>query len=577
MTSHHHRRRSPALIPEPMSPEKDDRCKAVVRKFVTWTLANPRATKISSRQLAPDNREHGIGVSRRTLGTYFPERKCGDSTFHALCYMALDVYELYDPRDSAPPHIQFCAHTYRGWRRDDQARAGHASPTDPESMTDAELSAVIERDSDLTVITKAAKILTARLHRKLCTTSLFSASDESRRAALAAADKIADTADVVLPRVQTVSDRITDEIRRNCADIIDSAVDAHRLRSRDTHREARELSFILYLRTVDLDLTRNVRPEPEVQLCQYQLRTAQALMYTDPHRVIDKQLSATEAVVRALAPSKEEDGVEPWVEAWGEDSREVRARRPYRIDAEKLLTVVSHLASFLFAYPPGHALHTRAQSSADRLLTLYGPAAVLERHDVRTLFEAAAHPTLDVAKPVPSLRIVKFSGVGEVILARMLVRIATEDFSGSAVPPHIRLYLGAELSDEARRTLALMRAKGLYSRAISWLRTFGIANVVRDMAIEGRQEVDDYLRARPDLPAADSMKDVKARIAELRDKLNSTIVDAMLRADLNLWADVSAGGNRGEALTLIRALDESWRYLQKPELGLRTDLPPIVE
>jgi hypothetical protein len=293
-------------------------------------------------------------------------------------------------------------------------------------------------------------------------------------------------------------------------------------------------------------------------------------------------------------------------EVWGDEARPSLARRSERITAEKLITVVSYLASFLLAYPPDHPMHVRARRSSGDLLKLYGQAAHNEYRDIRALFNAAQHPSLAVAKPIEALRVVKFSGVGEVIIAQVLTRIATDSLSTvkrEALPHYIDLYLGGPIPDEGRRTLVLTRAKGLHDRAIAWLRTYGVADVVRDIAISERQRVEEILvdrsqhaeemfsaaipapiatrlprRARPQSGEGDA---IVARIHDLADNLETNIIDGFLRSDLNSWKEVTKRKDTESsplagAVALLRLMDESWRYLKKPELGLRTDLPPKV-
>jgi hypothetical protein len=367
--------------------------------------------------------------------------------------------------------------------------------------------------------------------------------------------------------------------------------DAHRLRSRDPQREAFEIGLILNLRSMDLAITSSTRSKPDVALSHYQRDTARALLSGDQEQVLEKQMVATETVVKALVEMK--------AEVWGEDVRTSMALRSEHVTAEKLITVVSHLASFMFAYSPEHPMHARARSSGQALLRLYGQAAHNEYRDIRALFNAAQQQSLAVAKPTEALKVVKFSGIGEVIIAEVLTRIATDSLSTikrEALPPYIDLYLGGPIPDEARRTLALARAKGLYDRAIAWLRTYGIAKVVRDIAVIQREQVEEVLADRMQhaeemlcaaipapiatswtrrIPPRSGDGDaITARIHELEDKLESSIVEGILYSDLNSWKNVTKSGARGKAVALLRLIDESRRYLKTPELGLRTDLPP---
>lgn len=584
MTIHSLGREPLAIVPQPLSDAQDARRKHVVRKFVDWTLANPTATRLTSRELAPDDQSAGIGVSRKTLGKWFPEQKCHNSTWHALCYMAIDVYGLYDPPSSAPTHIQHCAHTYRGWRHDYQLRGTSASVA-IRAMSEEELRAMIGQDKSLPRMVEAAEVLTRRLHRGLKTTPRLGSRAQDREDAASRANEISAIAEQVLRRAELAGDRLDIDIRRSCAAIIDFAVDAHRLKSRDPQREAFEIGTIVTLRNADLAITAGARPKPDRAMCFYQRDSARALMLDGTDRIIEDQLVANERLVASLKDMK--------AEVWGADARESMSRRPLRIDAEKLVTVVSHLASFLVAYPPGHNLHTRAHRCATDLVKLYRQAAWPEHQDVRTLFEATQGQTLAVADPMSALRVVKFNGVGEVILARALKKIATADLP--PVEPALErdvdlyeLYLGGSTADKANETQrirALRRAEGLYTRAIAWLRTLGIANTLREIAIDELRDVRHILHEwtkSGTTPAVEEPENtIHHRISALRAQMRSMIAEGILLADLNSWASVTSSektgeGAKAEAVMLLKALNETVRYLQNPELGLRTDLPPLT-
>ena len=290
-------------------------------------------------------------------------------------------------------------------------------------------------------------------------------------------------------------------------------------------------------------------------------------MSADVDHVIDQQLTATEQLLEALQKLD--------TEAWGDEGRESQRRRTHHLEADKLLTVVTHIAAFLAADEDrAGARYSRAVECADNLLNLYGPGSWGDRRDAAALLHAAREqtPPLHVAEPVSALRIVKFSGVGEIVIARVLVRLATLDFPSSAgeqPPPFVDLYLGNPYRN-SRRQLALRRAEGLYDRAIAWLRPLGISGALRERAIEERERVR---ATRATLPrgengdfesAGDENETVHKRIAELWVNLNTTIVDGILRADLNSWSEVNDSGAKRDALMLIKALNEAWRYLRKP-------------
>lgn len=568
--------RPPAIEPRLLPTQlQEARRRDVIEAFVKWTREYPgeATTKRSLHDL-----EKRIGFTRKTIGKYFPQRECANNPWHAMCFVAVHVLKLYDPYP-APKFIRECANTYLRWRQEDQAQDSLPVQGSPGALTDDELVRVINDNDDITAMANAAEILTARLHRKLRTTSLFGATDRARREALDAADAIVRVANVVIKRVEGVNDRVDiDGVRRNCAAVIDAAIDAHRLRSRQPGREGWELGLLLNLRNKDLLITRSARSKPEYELSIYQRDNAEALMSADVDLVIGQQLAATEQLLGAL---KELD-----TEAWGDEGRDSQRRRSNHLEADKLLTVVTHIAALLAADEDrAGTRYARAVKCADNLLKLYGPGSWADRRDAAALLHAAREqtPPLHIAEPVSALRIVKFSGVGEILIARALVQIATLDDSTAPVdeqlPPFIDLYLGNPHST-TRRQLALRRAEGLYDRAIAWLRPLGISGALRDRAIAERERVRASRISLPEEERGESEatidenETVHDRIAELWVNLNTTIVDGILRADLNSWSEVNDSGAKGDALMLIKALNEAWRYLRKPELGLRTDLPP---
>ncbi|ORV92272.1 hypothetical protein AWC11_07680 [Mycobacterium interjectum] len=172
------------------------------------------------------------------------------------------------------------------------------------------------------------------------------------------------------------------------------------------------------------------------------------------------------------------------------------------------------------------------------------------------------------------------------LFARVLVQIATSETIAAAaaaghLPEYIKLYTGDDHGEEPRLR-ALSRAVGLYDRAIAWLRRLGVAGEVRNIAIAEREKALSLLDIR--LQNANlrfnhelEFHEIEKRVAELRKMLNTMIVEGILRAELNSWSQVQDRETRRAAAAMMSALDDSWRYLKKPELGLRTDLPPTIE
>jgi hypothetical protein len=554
--------------------------KHVVEKFAAWTYKYPARAKdrLDARDLAPEkprDPQTGIHVARKTLGKYFPHAQCGGSTWHALCYMAVFVYELYGPPESSPRFIRACATTYANWLNEDQALTSPVpiDVTDARFKSNEELLAVIHGSDDLLAATEAACVLTGRLHRKLSTSTLFESKARSREQALNAAHKIVSIAGPVIHRVHAVRDQVGDEVKINCVAIVDAAVDAHRLRSRDPAREGHEFGLLLDLRNMDLDITGDVRPKPDVALNTYYRDMARAYLSHSPSQTVDAEIAAAERLLRALtdmgAKVVSDDASHPSDE-----------RHPHSMEPDKLVNVITQIAASLVAHPDDASLRERAAKCVKQLLKLYSPPAGLDRRDAATLLRAAQGGTLTCCfTPLEALRIVKFRGVGELLVARFLVHIATAD-THVEITSHATLYLGEPVDNE-RRKLALQRAIGLYERGTAWLRNLGAAGALRrlveDEYLSAMQALREHSHHKPPDDDNQTLENIRLKMADLRKNIDDMIVDGILWPELNTWTDIKDRQAVFAAAEINAALQQIWRYLRQPELGLRTDLPPLAE
>lgn len=599
--------RAPAIEPQPLPEAQEVRRKAVVQAFADWTLRDKvgAGTRRTVTYLQDPER---VGYTRKTIGHWFPRKRCGDeSIWHALCFAAVDYYQLYKPSDEIPSFVLSCTETYRRWRDEDEERARGAStgsdhPLDrlgeiPADQRAAHLDALHDdellrlRDqhhSDLLLVTEIVRHLVASKHREMLTNTVFGRIVDPGHG-FVAAEKIIEWADPVIRRVSALTVRgtaVNDGIRRNCISIIDALTDARRLCSRKSERESEEFALISALRSSDLMITHGFRSEPDVALCIYHNDVTQARMQAGRDAPIEGEVTAIESLLADLTRI-DAQAYATYTHALGEEentatavedtSARSKARPKNHFHADRLISVVALIAVHLVIHPDGSTLRNRVEKCAELVLRVHGNAG-RHRRDAKNLFNAARAPSASLADPVTALHIVKFSGIGEMLIARILVEMVTDDFladqDDSEVPEFVELYTGGvQEPDEGRGTLALQRAVGLYDRAITWLSGQGAYGRLRELAKIERDDAEDALKARPKDGEHNDMDEVLKRIKALQTMLTATIVDGLLRADLNSWADVQTSQARTSAVKLMATLNESLRYLKKPELGLRTDVP----
>lgn len=573
---------TPVTEPRELNPSQDNARLVIVKGFRDWTLRNPdSANALSAHALAPSNQENtdplaGIGCSRRTLLKWFPAAQCGGSVWHALCYAAVHYYKLYDPPSRVPDFVDSCATTYKGWLAKWQTREKQAA-VDWHAIADDDMATFISTHSDLNVMTAVVRTRVERLHEKLSTASAFGSVKIRSDDAEANASAISAIADRAIRRVYRERANIERATQKNCVPIIEAAVDAHRLRSRTPGKEGDEFALLLDLRTMGLELTRKVLPEPDVVLNEYHCDMVRALLSHSFDEALEGEITATERLLEHLEVLK--------VRVQGEALHRGRPRRQTRnphptLDADQLVFAIVNIAANLVVHPENDSLHQRAQSCAQRLLKLYkGTRAKPDHTDASELLAAAQHRTIDeMAQPIAALRIVKFRGVGEVLLARRLVHAATVGYSRDEIPVDLRLYLGDKPDrHQARRALLLQRAIGLYKRSSDWLRRRGVSGALREIAAAERKEAESKLRElhHPHTTAQTTNRADTAHraIVRMRTNLDEMIVGGLLEVSLSSFSDLQDRDAKEAAADLASALNEAARYIRYPEIGLRTDLP----
>ncbi|MHA3024342.1 hypothetical protein ACXPWS_29215 [Mycobacterium sp. BMJ-28] len=597
-------KKAQALVPYPLSTETQERNRArIVRGFKEWIFADhDRADEeLSLRALS----EIGIG-SRNTLGAYFKAEECAGSPWMALCYMAMEDY--LPGTDPEPPDTLRKNHSrYQLWRANTRRDNDDLELSELKLTDSDQLLKIIEAattPSDLLTVTTAARIYTKRLHSKLISNSLLTVGGSAlqREEAIENAGQICEVAervidDLVWPRRAELSP----QVQRNCAAIIDSTVDARRLLSRVAERQFPELALLLALRYKDSDLTKAVRTEAGRAMVQYNIDHTEALMARSAISAAEGEIQATENLLNTLTG----------IRAFGlrDDVLHLSASGPpaNALPSAKLMAIAARLAMYIIAYasPTTESsvsarekqrridFAVRTKKCAQQLLSVLDPdldpSVRQDRADVISLLGAAREHRFIVG-PSTALRILRFRGTGEMLVARMLTNIATTEppiadryvatlylhkasasLSGAAV--HQTL-----MDSEERRTILMERARTLYQRAIEWQRNAGASKRLKALATTELEQLQKLFDERatsvaPDQGNRSAPSTLEGAVTRLRSDLDQMIVEGILWADLrelNKLPDES----RLRVQRLLNTLSEATRFLKDPEMGLRTDLPP---
>lgn len=598
--------RSQALVPYPLATSalKDNRAR-IVRDFKKWILEDGER---ADRELKGRELSAILRVSRNTLMRYFKAEECKGSPWHALCFMALEDYqEGVDPEPS--PKLRHYHSEYQHWRAEAQ-RGGDGVPLSEFKLTDSDdLLKIIDAadaSSDLLAVTTAARIYIKRVHERLVVNSMLGHRDSvlPRDEAVTAAESICEVAARVIDRlVWPKRADLPAQVRRNCAAIIDSTVDARRLLSRDAQRQGNELGLLVSLRHKDSDLTKAVRTEAARAMVQYNIDHTEALMDNNAATAAEKEMKATETLLETLA------GIRAF--ALRDDVFRLSTGAPPNnaVPCLQIVEVAARLAGYMVAYSsPSTRVNASAREVKRRnefskqakkckklLLQVLDPeldiSVAQDRADVISLLTAARKPNFIVGPP-RALRILRFRGIGEMLVARMLTTIATDDgplYDREIAAIYLRETSASAAKDEQdtpqpipvkehRRTMLLERARSLYLRSIDWQRSAGAPKRLREQAgneLEGLQVELDRRTAPPSShnEHESAPQSIEGTISRLRDDLDHMIVEGILWADLRQLNELP-DESLLRARRLIGTMTEATRFLKEPEMGLRTDLAP---
>lgn len=603
-----------ALVPYPLATPTLNRNRAnTVTCFKKWILEQPDR---ADRQLGHRDLAKIEGMpSRNTLSQYFKASECHGSPWHALCFMAMEDY--VSGEDPPPPaRLRDDAAQYQRWRAEAQQR--YAPDTD-DVRADAnvlelselklkdndELRKIIDNadlDTDVLELTTAVRVYIKRLHDRLMVNSLWGPSDFALTGgdALAACESICAISDRVIDElIWPRREELAIQVRRNCAPIIDHTVDARRLLSRDGTRQYAELYLLLKLRRKDAELTKGIRTEAGRAMVEYNITHTDALMNGRADAAAENELKATEVLLKTLTGCR--------AFAIRDDVYRLSAAAPPNnaVASAKLIEVAARLASYIVAYAPTPASPgifaddvERGNEFQERILNCtrmlrevidpdLDPSVTQDRADVISLLTAARRPDF-VVNPPTALRILRFRGIGEMLVARMLTTIAKGESSHDnhySATDYLRTGSSRELrppatdrSEERRRIKLMERAGSLYQRAIDWQRSAGAPKTLRQLAIIEFEDLQRVL-ARSATPhdtddeETPDPQNIEQAITRLRADLDQMIVQGILWADLHHLNELR-GESALRAIRLINTMTEATRFLKQPEVGLRTDLSP---
>lgn len=595
----------------PLSPFADlpDSLKRTVQLFKVWAEDNPTNAaqeRMSVRQLFEE-----LGRFMRTIppiageqvldrgsaANHLTMKKTRNQPWWALCYWAL---QLYDDEDTAPAPLRYFAGEYA-------KRLGWPSPTTPPGSDGsaavhhpnaAKMIQKLQRrledydakgaEVDLAGFSSTAERLASLLFTALHQTSSDDASHALDKSATETAENLCNLADSMTAHFDAAEDHeVTDDIRRSCAQVFDSAIHAHRRLARTAGRESKELGRLAALRERDIRITGAIRTNVERAFMRYHSTHSGSLLRERGEPQLQAEIAAARELVSKLttlkkaAPSRALGVVR------------LDGRRPPAddiADIDRLVGVACRLACAL-------ACAVREDRAAEQQFTALRMDLVNlfprghERHDVRWLLTLATGPDDAVKGASEILRVARIRGVGDYLLARMFVAASTTDEAAIDVlhrsryrlfhPPDVDLLRRVARPDEGpqpgedpahfharlreqRRAMILQRAAGLYERAIGWLRESGSAGQLR-------------LRAQHELAAVNAElsqwqierdpSSVVHALGGLRHRLHEMTIDGFLWADIGAFTNMKDDKVGISARRLSAVLEQTQRYLSQPELG----------
>ncbi len=546
--------------------------RAFVRAFVEYVGYDEgeRATApISMKVLAAELAELGGNDIWKpsTAQKRFPGQV--NEAWAELCAAA---YEIYGAR--APKTVEQWAR--RHWSGGGRPRELTFPADQFKERSDADLRQAVDTDSgvDVEYAAAGARELARRYRRTLqAHTSTVLTAGEVEQAARSAIS----LADALLERLH--GEHLSRRVAIDCITVFDVAAAGCRILSRDHNSEARYLAKLQTLKIADLRITAGVRGRVDCILAQYFSAATGALLADgDVGERSGHQIAAITKVLADLTGVADKDRGE--------------------LDDDAVRALVVRLASYGMAYLRERDTLTELAETARGLLPRAGDSntdpdslAYLRSEMLLMLSEAGlGGPHAVIPAPAALLGLTRYLGVGDILIARILVRMADHPRPGEAIVHSagsridlLEPYLGpwaipidgagdapvmedpatAEQRAGPRRNL-LESARRYYQRAEHWLRLYGAPGVLRRHAQEERAALDDRLHGPQTSPAVD--------LDELTRQVEQVIVAAIVDLD---GARPGEGG--GSSTRLIGNLGRALLVLRDPyAASLGSDLAPAV-
>lgn len=537
-----------------------DRAKGERRKHVArlanWMMAD--SDNVVPRPLA---RVPGEVVSQTTLKKYFSRQRTYGDPWGGLCHAVHEHLSENLPDADPPLMVVAYAEAYRKNREARGAaasRVAHPSYRQDQflSWTQAELLKAVDA-KELGLAVAAARFVVGKhfAAMKIPGASAFGTAEHkdertASQKALGSANEIIDMAESILDRVSARDANPTDLILKDCVHIFESAADARRLRSRDPEREQSELYELVRLRRAELKLTKRVRTAVDLIFARYHCNAVDALLRNRALEVaaVDKLFTELNTLVHGSGGAAH--------------------RKELKTDA--LLAAVARVASYSVSYPEYFQILQQCAEKAEKLL----PSRRTENHEIRTLLNQAGllGDRIEVPTPTQLLQLARFRGVGELLLARALVRIGT----AQTIIEGLDKYLGENLANPSPvRAKILQRAVVYYERSSAWLRQAGAAGEIKKAAISECSSLKISLREmdREEHPLGPDSKKADELVRKIHDQIDIIIADSIIRTD---FTQPLGFGSYRVAVELKWTLMQVLRVLDEPfTASLRTDMPPI--
>lgn len=530
-----------------------------IEEFTNWITAE-HSRAATPRSLAELCRLNAMHNSYPTLKNYFNARRTNNDLWGCLCNGARDVLEQRGHRD-IPSAVMERADLYR-------ANADALlSPTPTVSPSEDDLRYVLKAPSDDLASVTAAATLAARLLREVKSiTSTMSDPDAAAKTAVADATEIAVIAENFR---EVLTPSSNDEVRRAAIPLFEAGADALRLLSRNPDAEHDMLYRLLVLRRAEFAITADVRDPITRSLAAYHRDAVQAVLMATPA----EEISTVSAVIGDLQAHS--------VRLRDQDVSETDY-------GDQVVAIVLRLASYGIIHTDRNE-HLRRLADDVRQLFPRGDDLRTRMRLVLDHAGLSANERIPYPTPIALIHLARYRGVGEFLVARALVTVASTTVDDDATdrarertaqwlrPFGIKLPAPTDVPEEPEldpnRILLHQRAVVFYNHAIEWLRRLGTPGALRKQAIVERDRVRAHLAelGAPSRPSAANDTWWLDALHDLEHQFDTMMAAMILRTDFT------------HAKERVLQLSKFLQYLRGTEVflshprgrSLGSDLPPL--